>query len=256
VKRISLIRIVLFWLLAACFALCQNAPSKSSARHAAKSPPANVQRHTGSLAKALPDAPSAKVLQAARLQKMAAVTGSTLSPTTVLLPAKQEGANALVAPEKPVAIELPEAPSMLYQPAPAAKENTVFLTRYLEPYALRRAIHYSPSSSATLMGRATDAASRLFITRDEAGNRHLNTPYLLRALTVVAAANASSRYRARSGAAPLSDFGSTVGGDAGMNLLHEFGPGLKQMMSAHMPDLVSRFQHQQTYRNASAVPSR
>jgi hypothetical protein len=172
------------------------------------------------------------------------------------MPASQGGANALIAPEKPVAIELPEAPSMLYQPPPAPKENTVFLTRYLEPSALQRAIHYSPSSRATLMGRATDAASRLFITRDEAGNRHLNTPYLLRALTVVAAANASRRYRARSGAAPLSDFGSTVGNDAGMNLLHEFGPGLKQRMSAHMPDFVSRFQHQQTSRNTSAVPSR
>jgi hypothetical protein len=76
--------------------------------------------------------------------------------------------------------------------------------------------------------------------RDESGKRRLNTPYFLRVLTSVAADSASRRYRARSSSAPLSDFGSAVGNEAGMNLLHEFGPGIRQMVTGHMPEFVSR----------------
>jgi hypothetical protein len=62
----------------------------------------------------------------------------------------------------------------------------------------------------------------------------------MRVLTSVAAESASRRYRARSGTAPLSAFGSTVGNDAGMNLLHEFGPGIRQKVTGHLPEFVSR----------------
>jgi len=99
---------------------------------------------------------------------------------------------------------------------------------------------YQLSSSDKLMGRATDAASRVFVTRDGTGKSRLNTQYFLRVLTAVAADNASRRYRAHySGTAPLSDFGSTVGNDAGMNLLHEFGPGIRQKVSGHMPEILA-----------------
>ncbi len=99
---------------------------------------------------------------------------------------------------------------------------------------------YQPSSSDKLMGRATDAASRIFVTRDETGRSRLNTQYFLRVLTSVAADSASRRYRAHySGTAPLSDFGSTVGNDAGMNLLHEFGPGIRNKVTGHMPEFVA-----------------
>src|ERR1700727_1723249 len=36
-----------------------------------------------------------------------------------------------------------------------------------------------------------------------------------------------------------SDFGSTVGNDAGMNLLHEFAPNLQEVMKSHAPRFVS-----------------
>jgi hypothetical protein len=90
------------------------------------------------------------------------------------------------------------------------------------------------------MGRATDAAFRIFVTRDESGKRRLNTLYFVRVLTSVAADNASRQYRARSGTAPLSNFGSAVGNDAGMNLLHEFGPGIRQKVTGHVPSFMSR----------------
>jgi hypothetical protein len=114
-----------------------------------------------------------------------------------------------------------------------------FFSKYLATPARQNA-RYQPSSSDKVMGRATDAASRIFVTQDQSGKRRVNTQYFLRVLTSVAADSASRRYRARSGTAPLSDFGSTVGNDAGMNLLREFGPGLRQKMAGRMPSVVSR----------------
>jgi hypothetical protein len=117
----------------------------------------------------------------------------------------------------------------------ADKLFSKYLSASIQPHS-----RYQPSSSDKLMGRATDAASRIFVTRDETGRSRVNTQYFLRVLTSVAADNASRRYRAHySGTAPLSDFGSTVGNDAGMNLLHEFGPGIREKVTGHMPDFVA-----------------
>lgn len=101
---------------------------------------------------------------------------------------------------------------------------------------------YRASESDTLMGRASDAASRIFVTRDETGRRRINTTYFLRVATSIAAHNAARTYRARSGTAPLGDFGSTVGNDAGMNLLHEFGPAFRKAATSHLPVFVSRIE--------------
>ena len=116
--------------------------------------------------------------------------------------------------------------------------NTVF-DKYLYPSSVKRRSPYQLSGSGTLMGRATYAASRIFVTQDETGKGRLNTSYLLRALTSVAAETASRPYWRRSGAQPFSDFGSTVGNDAGMNLLHEFAPNLQEVMKSHAPRFVS-----------------
>ena len=147
---------------------------------------------------------------------------------------------------KPLTV-LPEAPSasMVFRAAPEKekKDSGAFLNKYLYPAMQRQNLRYQASSSDTLMARATDAASRVFLMRDPAGKRHVNTSYFLRTLTSVAAENASRRYRARSGTAPLTNFGSTVGNDAGMNLLHEFGPGIKQKVAGHLPEAVARIAH-------------
>jgi len=168
-------------------------------------------------------------------------------------------------------VVLPEAPSaiLLYKPVPLQNievrnepRNTTgdFFSKYLNPSKLNQAPRYHPSSRDKVMDRATDAASRIFVTRDESGNRKLNTNYFLRVLTSVAADSASRRYRARSGAAPLTDFGSTIGGDAGRNLLHEFGPGIRQIVTSHMPAFVFRIQdrvvRQPSPRPAVAIPAR
>jgi hypothetical protein len=127
----------------------------------------------------------------------------------------------------------------------AAFDNAAFRQRKSNPaysYSslLNRQASDHPLSGASLIGRATYAASRPLLKRDGAGKARLNTSYLLRTLTSVARDTASTPYWRRSIGEPFSDFGSTVGNDAGMNLWREFGPNIEQLMKSHTPAFVSR----------------
>jgi hypothetical protein len=183
----------------------------------------------------LPDAPSQVALtQANRLKTIA--NGARLPLATGAV-----GIDADVVHQAETIRLTPEAPLSVtaLSKGVARQEKTVdFFSKYLTA-SHQQKLRYAPSSSDKVMVRATDAASRIFVTRDPSGKPRLNTQYFLRVLTSVAADSASRRYRARSGAAPLSDFGSTVGNDAGMNLLHEFGPGIRQKVTGHLPEFVS-----------------
>ncbi len=124
------------------------------------------------------------------------------------------------------------------------KSSKTIFTKYLYASSKSRQAGYRPLASGSTLGRATFAASRSLVARDGSGKSRLNTTYLLRALTSVAADTASRPYWRRSRAEPLSDFGSTVGNDAGMNLLHEFEPNLQQLMKSHAPKIVARIAEQ------------
>jgi len=130
------------------------------------------------------------------------------------------------------------------RPQPDQRDSSAFFRKFLYPSQTKLGTRYQPSSSERLMGRATDAATRVFLTRDETGKKKVNTSYFVNVLTMLAEHRAERPYWARSNSvsAPLSDFGSTLGNDAGMNLLHEFGPQLRQMMSAHTPAFVSKIE--------------
>ncbi len=119
------------------------------------------------------------------------------------------------------------------------RESGNVLKQYLNSSVLRQQSGYHSSSSVSLMGRATYAGSRIFVTRDEFGKSRFNTSYLLRALGSIAAATASRPYWRRSIGEPFGDFGSTVGNEANMNLWHEFRPGIEQLMKSHTPRFVS-----------------
>ena len=107
-------------------------------------------------------------------------------------------------------------------------------------------MRYRPSDNQSLMGRATDAASWILFTRDPSGKRSFNSTYFLRLATSIIADSGSRIYRTRSKTAPLSDFGSTLGNDAGMNFLHEFGPSLQQAVTSHLPKFVTRIENRIT----------
>jgi hypothetical protein len=138
--------------------------------------------------------------------------------------------------------------TLLYQPVPdqKASEPAPLFFKYLTPSLLHPNSRYMASDSDSLVGRATDAASRIFVTRDVDGRRKFNTSYFVRLATSVAAHSAAHSYRPRSNTAPLSDFGSTVGNDAGMNLLHEFGPAVRKIATSHLPEFVTRLEEHLT----------
>jgi hypothetical protein len=119
------------------------------------------------------------------------------------------------------------------------KQSSAFLGKYLYPPSLKQDPRYYASTSDSFMGRASYAASRIFVTRDDSGKRRLNTSYFLGVLTSVASATAYRPYWARSTSQTLNNFGSTIGSDAGINVFHEFGPGILQIVKGHAPKFVS-----------------
>jgi hypothetical protein len=172
---------------------------------------------------ALPDAPSVA---------MTAEKGRVAASQSSILKAAWAGMNSSAS--------LPARPTLVFEAPRTEHESGTFLKKYLETPFARQETRYQASSKDSLLGRATDAAARIFVTRDETGRRRVNTSYVVGVLTSVAAHNASRPYWARSNPNPIGDIGSTVGNDAGMNLMHEFGPGLRQAVAGHMPSFVFR----------------
>ncbi|MGB7599060.1 MAG: hypothetical protein WBM24_02045 [Candidatus Sulfotelmatobacter sp.] len=124
----------------------------------------------------------------------------------------------------------------------SAKDPNTVLAKYLRPPSSNQKPVCPPVDTENLMGRAVHAASRTFVTRDESGKGRINSSYFLRTLTAVVADTASRPYWRRSVGEPFSDFGSSVGNSAGMNVLHEFEPGLQQALKSHTPRFVSRLE--------------
>jgi hypothetical protein len=180
---------------------------------------------------ALPDAPSVMLAQETRL---ASELGSRLTPISTAQ--RFKGTMGL----NPAAALLPR-PALVFEAIPSQqKESLSFFRKYLDTSFEKQETRYQASSKNSLLGRATDAAARVFVTRDETGRRRLNTSYFVGVLTSVAVHNASRPYWARSNSIPIGDVGSTMGNDAGMNLMHEFGPGLRQAVNGHLPSFVFR----------------
>ena len=209
------IRITWFVLLTACAAWCQQGEEKAT-------------RST------LPDAPS--VLATARAQESRGDEAATMlmASTDTGVVSAAELASGTRAPQQGVLV--------FSKAEPAQEESGDFFEKYLYPTLLKRNLNYHPSTGSSLVGRATYAASRVFVTRDETGKGRVNTSYFLGVLTSAVLHTAYRPYWNRSVTAPFSSFGSTIGNDAGMNVLHEFGPGLEQLMRSHTPKFVSKIE--------------
>jgi hypothetical protein len=204
VKRIAPVGVVAFVLVAACGALCQ---------HAGQS---------------LPDAPSKQTSTQER------------NSNVFILAARSSSRFPAMSFD---AVPMHRGGFAAFNEAVSAQtDSNTIIGKYLPPPSPKRQASYHNSISESLTGRAAYAASRIFVTRDGSGKDKLNTSYLLRALTSVAAATASRPYWRRPLGAPFSDFGSTVGNDVGMNLWHEFGPGIQQLMKNHTPKFVSEIE--------------
>ena len=237
--RIAPIGVIFFFLLAACRAWCQNErPDLVQRLQFDGSTSPEVPRPEMRTWRSLPDAPSTVQprKQADKFQTFVDEVRQPSAPGAV-------GINSGIMRGTELRHVTP-APQPSYS-APhnavvAQEEFHTFFGRYLYPSSLRQNLRYHPSSGGGFMGRATYAASRIFITRDNSGKGRLNTSYFLGALTSVAVSTAYRPYWARSSSATFGNFGSTIGSEAGRNLFYEFGPGIRQMVKGHTPKFTSR----------------
>jgi len=181
----------------------------------------------------LPDAPSA-VAQTETVGTFADEGGSPVAAPANLNVTRESGSG--------YGSRLAPSFSVRYNAQPAQKTSSDFFDKFLYATLLRRNSNYHPSSSDSLVGRTMYAASRIFVTHDESGQVKVNTSYFVGVLGSAALHMAYRPYWARSASAPFSDFGSTVGNDAGMNLLHEFRPGLEQLMKNHAPRFMTKIE--------------
>lgn len=232
------ILVISFVLLAACGALCQSErPSVDSFQGSrvdgSNSPEAQCQEM--GTCESLPDFPSVQLQTQA--EKFQTFIDQMRSP----LPLGATSIDAGVLRKAGQGRVIPGAqPSFtaVQNPALTQKEAHSFVDKNLYPSLLKQNLRYPPSTSGSFMGRVTDAASRNFITRDESGKGRLNTSYFLGLLTSVVIHTAYRPYWARRASTTFNNFGLTIGSDAGLNLFHEFEPGLRKMMKGHGPKVV------------------
>ena len=246
-KRTAPIRVVSLILLAACGALCQSEhPSTDLLQRSqfggSKSP--EVQRPEIRTRSSLPDAPSS-VQPPRRAEKFHMFVNETDPPLTLGAVGIRAGAMlgtevGNVTPGPQPAFTAPHKTTFTQE------ESSTFAGKHLYLPLLKHDPRYYASTSDSFIGRASYAASRIFVTRDESGKGRLNTSYFLGVLTSVALHTAYRPYWTRSTSATFNDFGSTIGSDAGMNVFHEFGPGIRQMVKGFTPKFVSRIEQRIT----------
>ena len=155
------------------------------------------------------------------------------------------------SPVIPVGLSTVSQPGLVaFYTKPAPMNSSTFFDRYLYPSLLKRSSRNYPATTGSLIRRATDAASRLLIMRDDSGHARLNDSYLSGVLTSAVVQTAYTPYWSRSASTPFSNFGSTMGNDAGLNVFHEFEPDLRQVMTAHLPKFVSRIEQRNRKRES------
>jgi hypothetical protein len=237
VNRTALIRVISFLLLAAGGAWCQSESSSVELAQRLHLDSANVpeaQCLELRTQTSLPDAPS--VQPPTQAEKFRAFFEEARSPLT--FGAAAINAGVMRAEDEHLAPGTQLTFTALYRAAVLQKESSIFLGKYLYPLLLRQDPRYHPSTSDSILGRTAYAASRVLLTRNDSGKRTLNTSYFLGVLTSAALATAYRPYWRRSPSTTFTDLGSTIGSDAGINVFHEFWPGIRQMLKGHSPRSV------------------
>src|SRR6266436_739997 len=164
-KRIAPIRVMSFFLLAACGALCQSECPSADLLQGLEfdgSDSHELQRQEIHMWESLPDAPS--VPPPTQAEKFRTFVYEARSPLTL----GAVGVTARVMRETELGRPTPgPQPSLtaLYKAVLIQKESSAFFGKYLYPSLLKQDPRYYPSTSAGFLGRATYAVSRILITR-------------------------------------------------------------------------------------------
>lgn len=238
VSLITPSRVASLLLLVACGAFCQSEHLSADSLQREGSDSREERRQDLPAVRSLPDAPSAQTsIQAEPFRPFLDRTRSpsALAVVGVSTPLTREPELAQEAPTR-----LRANLTATYEAGASKQKSNSFFDKYLYPSLLNPNLQYHPSTSSSFLGRATDAASGIFITRDNSGRKRLNATYFLGVLTSVVVHTAHRPYWARSASEPFNNFGSTIGSDAGVSLFHEFEPCIRQIIKGHAPKFVSR----------------
>jgi len=232
------------FLLIAGGALCQSERAAEGLRQRGGSNSLEVRHQEMRDWKSLPDAPSTvqPPTQAEKAQALAYEAHSTRAMHAAGIPL--DGRRGTELRHVPPVFQprlIPSDELRLIQ-----KESSNFIVKYLCPPLVKRGMLYQSSTRNTLIGRASYAASHIFVTRDDSGKQRLNTAYFLRVLSLVAVHDARRPYWARSASAPFNDLGSTIGNDAGISLFREFEPGIRQMVKGYTPKFALKIEERIT----------
>jgi hypothetical protein len=224
--RTASIRILSFVLLVASAALCMKPPPIDGLQ--------GLQSET-LWAGSLPDAPST-VQPPRREERFRARSTAGQMSRAISIGVMNEAELGCFHPVAPRSLPT------LYQVSFLQNGPNTFVDKYMYPTPPKQDTRHYPSTSESFVGRASYAASRIFVTRDDSGKAKLNTRYFLGALSAVAMHAAYRPYGARSTSETLNNFGSTIGGDAGISVFHEFRPGILQMVKGLTPRFLSRIE--------------
>jgi hypothetical protein len=113
-----------------------------------------------------------------------------------------------------------------------------FFTKFLLPTVFHQDPRYHPSTDTGTSDRATYALSRVLITRNDNGRATLNTSELLGAVLAASITSAYHPYRHFTPGETADRAASGIGADAGMNLLREFWPDIREHIIDHGPRVM------------------
>jgi hypothetical protein len=114
--------------------------------------------------------------------------------------------------------------------------------RFIQGFVLSSAFHqdprYFPSRKRQLIGRAWYAATRVLITRSDAGESELNSSELFGALSATSLQNLYYPRPYRTFGGTINRFLGALSSDATSDILHEFTPDLKRLFHKHAPKKI------------------
>jgi hypothetical protein len=113
-----------------------------------------------------------------------------------------------------------------------------FFTKFLLPSMLHQDPRYYRSSDDGDTDRAAYAISRVFITRNDNGRPTLNTSELIGAVLAASLSTAYHPYRRATSGQVAGNAAGTIGSDAGINMLREFWPDIRERLMDHGPKMM------------------
>ncbi|HEY3930290.1 MAG TPA: hypothetical protein VGL89_18100 [Candidatus Koribacter sp.] len=113
-----------------------------------------------------------------------------------------------------------------------------FFTKFLLPSALHQDPRYFRSDDSDVSDRFTYAISRILVGRNDNGKSTLNTSEILGSVLAASISTAYHPIRRRTAGDVASSAGGSMGADAGMNLLREFWPDIREHLMDRGPRAV------------------